>query len=209
MPTPGKPKTSRRRRTADQAQREILDAAERRLRDAGPDSIRLQDVARDVGVSHPAILHHFGSREGLVEAVVRRAFDSLQAELVRELGAPEIGAERTAALLDRVFRVLGDRGYARLLAWLLLSAREPKPPGMELSAVAKAAHAHRSEQHGAAPYEDTLFSILLAALALFADAIAGDAMRASAGLGDDAEAGKRFRDWLAELLVEHVESRAS
>lgn len=208
MVTVRKRETSRRRRTAAAARLEILDAAEHKLRESGPDSIRLQDVAREVGISHPAILHHFGSREGLVEAVVRRAFENLQHELVRELSAPEIGAERTAELLERVFRVLGDRGYARLLAWLLLSELEPRETPSDLLVVARAAHAHRTAERGDAPFEDTLFTILLAALAMFADAIAGDAMRKSAGLEGDPEAAKRFRTWLARMLVDHVE-RAS
>jgi AcrR family transcriptional regulator len=209
MATRRKNATIRRRRSAEQARREILDAAEHRLRAAGPDSIRLMDVARDVGVSHPTILHHFGSREGLIEAVVRRAFDNLEAELVAELAA-DTGTERTAALLERVFRVLGDHGYARLLAWLVLSDRAPEsPPAEHLSAIARVAHAHRVAQHGEAPFEDTLFSLLLAALAMFGDAVAGDVIRASGGLAGDADASRRFRLWLARLLVEHVETRSA
>src|SRR5580693_3024846 len=72
----------RRRRTAEQARSAILDAAERRLVADGPGAIRLQEVAKDVGVSHPTVLHHFGSREGLVEAVVARALDSLHGGLL-------------------------------------------------------------------------------------------------------------------------------
>ena len=203
----------RRRRSADEARREILDAAERHLRSVGPDALRLQDLARDIGISHPAILHHFGSREALIEAVVRRAFESLEAELVREFRAPEVGPVETSELLDRVFRTLGDRGFARLLAWLVLSERTPAEdegdPDRLLFMVAQAAHAHRVLHRDGTrvPFEDTQFSILLAALALFGDAIAGDLMRRSAGLGDDPRAGRRFRRWLAELLVEHVDTR--
>jgi AcrR family transcriptional regulator len=40
--------------------------------------LRLQDIAADVGISHPAVLHHFGSREALVHAVIQRAILSLQ-----------------------------------------------------------------------------------------------------------------------------------
>ena len=57
------------RRTAEETRAAILDAAERRLKASGPASIRLQDVAAEAGISHPAVLHHFGSREGLVQAV--------------------------------------------------------------------------------------------------------------------------------------------
>ena len=58
---------ARVRRTAEDARAAILDAAERRLGATGPGGIRLQEVAADVGVSHSTVLHHFGSREGLVE----------------------------------------------------------------------------------------------------------------------------------------------
>ena len=47
------------RRTKEEAQRVILDAAEERLANGGPEALRLQDIAADVGISHPAILHHF------------------------------------------------------------------------------------------------------------------------------------------------------
>ena len=49
------------RRTAEAARAAILEAAEKRLAEAGPAGIRLQGVAADVGVSHPTVLHHFCS----------------------------------------------------------------------------------------------------------------------------------------------------
>src|SRR5947199_358921 len=67
------PPPPRQRRTADEARAEILDAAERILVETGPGAIRLQQVAELVGVSHPTVLHHFGTREALVAAVVERA----------------------------------------------------------------------------------------------------------------------------------------
>ena len=38
------------RRTKEEAQRVILDAAEERLAKGGPEALRLQDIAADVGV---------------------------------------------------------------------------------------------------------------------------------------------------------------
>ena len=81
---PARMTVPRRRRTADVARQEILEAAERRLAQSGPQGLRLQDVAADVGISHPAVLHHFGSREALVHAVIERAIVKLQEDLVRE-----------------------------------------------------------------------------------------------------------------------------
>ena len=103
----------RRRRTADAARREILEAAERRLAQSGPAGLRLQDVAADVGISHPAVLHHFGSREGLVHAVIQQAIVGLQEDLVRSLSETQQGeAPDAAALFEHVFRPLSTEGHA-------------------------------------------------------------------------------------------------
>src|SRR5580693_5678142 len=107
----------RKRRTADEARAAILDAAERRLVASGPTAIRLQEVAADVGVSHPTVLHHFGSREALVEAVVRRALDSLQAQLLAAVNAAPSSADDVTSLLDAVFDALAVGGHGRTFLW--------------------------------------------------------------------------------------------
>ena len=197
---------ARKRRTAEEARRLILDAAERRLNEVGPGGIRLQEVAADVGISHPAILHHFGSRRGLVDAVVDRAVKSLETELVASFSAAA-GEARTTNILHRVFEVFADRGHASLLAWLLLSNEGSDGPpigeGRTLEKIAQAVHAVRTTDD---KLEDTQFIVLLAALALFGEALAGPAMRLSAGIDDD-DASRRFRKWLARILVSHVEGK--
>jgi AcrR family transcriptional regulator len=201
-----KPKPPRRRRTAEQARREILDAAEKQLSRAGPDSIRLQDVAREVGISHPTVLHHFGSRDELMRAVVERAFENLQSELVGAFQMTEIHERETLTLLNRVSQTLGERGYARLLAWLLLSSEPRKPTIAPIRVVAEAAHANRRRRGSKnTNFEDTLFVTMLGALVMFSDALIGENLRASAGLSSDPDAPQRFRTWLAKLIVEHVE----
>lgn len=193
----------RARRTAEEAREQILDAAERRLVDGGPAGIRLQEVAADVGVSHPALLHHFGSREGLIDAVVERATQRLQEDLMRALSAGDAPPD-PAALLDRVFETLFTRGHARLVAWLVLSGYDPfrgKALRSGWSAIADVTHQLRGSRQ--ATPEDTQFTILLSALALFGQAIAGKATFKMAGLGADAE--PRFRAWLGELLRDHLD----
>src|SRR6478736_553059 len=69
-------KKPRVRRDAETARAAILEATEKRLVHVGPSGIRLQEVAADAGVSHPTVLHHFGSREALVQAVIVRAFQA-------------------------------------------------------------------------------------------------------------------------------------
>jgi AcrR family transcriptional regulator len=202
----------RRRRTADAARREILEAAERRLAQSGPAGLRLQDVAADVGISHPAVLHHFGSREGLVHAVIEQAIVGLQEDLVRSLSETQQGdAPNTAALFEHVFETLFDQGHARLMAWLLLTGYDPfnekaRANWEKIGQVAHALRLQRLKGKKTPPYEDTLFAIVLPALALFGQAIAGKATFRVAGLDADPSAAKRFREWLAALLSAHMDS---
>ena len=94
---------NRRRRNAAETRCAILEAAERRLLAGGPDAIRLQEIAADAGISHPAILHHFGSREGLVEAMVLRGIARLQAQFLE--GWPSAREPDIEGVLERFYEV--------------------------------------------------------------------------------------------------------
>jgi len=206
-------KPRRERPEPGRARDAILEAAEKRLREAGPGAIRLQDVAAEVGVSHPAVLHHFGSREGLVRAVVGRAIGKLQDDLAKALAAQlELGRPDGAALFERVFAVLFDEGHARLLAWLLLSGEHPfanDEARAGWARIAEVTHAMRvagTKGRRKPSYEDTRFTIVLSALALFGQAIAGRAMLGAAGFEPTAAVERRFRQWLAALLARHLKN---
>lgn len=201
------------RRSAEAARTALLDAAERRLIAVGPGGIRLKDVAREAGVSHPTVLHHFGSREALVEAVVTRAFTALDAEVLEALASSSTDEAGAGEVLDRVFRVMAERGHARVLAWLALSSFRPKENVAGLGAVILAVHqrrcAIRAERGGSHPtLEDTRFTVLLSSFALFGLAITGDILFEKAGSEDVARAGARFRSWLGKLLVAHLDQRS-
>lgn len=197
----------RRRRTAEEARRAILEAAQRRLAECGPEEIRLQDIAADLGISHPAILHHFGSREALMRELSRHAFASLNADLVEAL---EQGSSRdVTAWLDQVFETLRDQGHARLLAWGSLTGRleagaEDDDPHLLLD-LARAVQERRvavAERTGEppAPLEETVFAVQLVSAALLGDALMGGVLRRSAGVGSDAATQERFRRWLAQQV---------
>jgi AcrR family transcriptional regulator len=198
-----KKKPKRVRRVAEDARREILDAAETTLRELGPSGIRLQQLAEEVGVSHPAILHHFGSREGLIRAVARRAIERFEFDLIAAIAAP-VAADRPLGkdLIHRTFDVLVEGGHARVAAWLLLSGEGNPAAESRLRAIIEAAHARRLTLPGeqAAALEDTAFRLVLVSLVMFGEAIAGDAVRTGAGI-DDAGARERFRAWFANLVV--------
>lgn len=197
----------RRRRTAEEARHAILEAAQKRLAECGPEEIRLQDIASDLGISHPAILHHFGSREALMRELSRHAFESLNADMVSAL------VERDGDVtgwLDRVFETLCDRGHARLLAWGTLTGRLVAGEGSRedpqlVRALAEAVQARReadAERAGETPpdFESTVFAVRLVSAALLGDALMGGVLRRSAGIAAEAGATDRYRRWLAEQV---------
>lgn len=207
----------RRRRSAEDAKRAILDAAEARVVSGGPDSVRLQEIAADVGVSHPAILHHFGSREDLLRAVMERSLTALREDLLSAVTRTREDHIDVAEQIEHVFDVLGRHGQARLMAWFALAGERPQQPReqefdfliRELAALVHQRRVARYDEEKREPpaAEDTVFTILLATLALLGDALLGESARTSSGL--DENAGPRFRKWFAGLIVAHLDGQRS
>lgn len=201
----------RRRRSAGEAREAILTAAERRLVAGGPEAIRVQTIARDCGLTDPAIHYHFGSRNGLIEALMRHAGRRLKARIARAIGRWEPGSFDVRALIDVIGETYGDRGYARLAAWMALGGWSVRGAGMyrELAEAIHAVRVRRAAAAGAPPpdLEDTLFTVTLLNLVLFAEPLAGAAMYRSVGLAADRETAARHRRWLARILEEHLRPR--
>jgi AcrR family transcriptional regulator len=196
------------RRSAEEARTAILDAAERRLVESGPAGIRLQTIAADVGVSHPTVLHHFGSREGLVRAAVHRSFAALDADVLRALADSSHDESGAEALINRVADALSRGGHARTLAWLALSDY-PREQRSEFHLVVDAVHEKRvaacAEKGQPKPTrEDSVFTVLLTSFALLGEALVGETLFDAVGRSD-AKAPARFRAWFGKLLLEHLE----
>ena len=49
----------------------LLEIAARAFRDRGYEVATLDEIAAELGISRPAILHHFGSKKALLDAIVR------------------------------------------------------------------------------------------------------------------------------------------
>jgi AcrR family transcriptional regulator len=194
---------TRRRLPAEEARRRILEAAERELSRVGPAGLKLTELAAGLGISHPAILHHFGSREGLVSAVVRKAVLSLNEQLVGVLRAS--GGTDGRGLLNRVVDFYGAHGQARLLAWLALAdARRDDTDAQPLAALAE--ELNRLRGGGPAELDELLFRIQVGAFALFGEALIGRDVRRDSGQPETAEVSQRFRRRLLAMLA-HVGPR--
>lgn len=74
MPTPREaPLLPRRRRGAD-ARRAILDAAESLLLRHGLEAVSIRRVAQRSGYTAPTLYHHFGDKNGLIDAALEERF---------------------------------------------------------------------------------------------------------------------------------------
>jgi AcrR family transcriptional regulator len=192
--------TKRVRRTPDEARRLILAAAQAAIARTGPEGLRLHDIAATAGVSHPLILHHFGSRAGLVRALTRAASEELKEKLVAAMSGAGFVIEEQ---LDRVFAAFRD-GLGQRLAWLATvlpedDAADAPMIGRELADRLHARHAAAAP--GAEPaFEDSQFLVYLIAIAALGDAIYGARFRHSVGLAEGSETDRRFRVWLAALI---------
>ena len=191
----------RRRRSVDDARREILDAAERLLAERGPEAVRVQAVARAVGLTDAAVHYHFGSREGLLEALLRDVGRRMKADLAD--ADDHLGLDTLLGVLDDAY---GAHGYARLTAWMRLAGWEPTGEGM-FRPYAEALHrarTRRAEAAGTPPpsLDDTLHLVTLLNLVSWADALTGAEWRRSVGLPATAEAGEAFRRWMLDRLAD-------
>jgi len=194
----------RLRRTPEEARRLILEAAQALLATTGPEGLRLQDIAGAAGISHSLILHHFGSREGLVRALTRQAVAELRDKLVAAMASSEYSVEEQ---LDRVFNAFRD-GLAQRLAWLATVDPGSGTEGNQLIMrdIADTLHARRVARAPpgvAITRDDTDALIHLVATAAFGDALYGAQLRRSAGLPATSETDRSFRLWLAALIRAH------
>ena len=167
--------------------------------------MRVQVIAREVGISDAAVHHHFGNRQGLLEALMKYAARSLREETESVLedwdGEPS-GLHRIA---DRIAVIYADRGYARLAVWLSQEGWKSRGSGI-FEPLSDAVHRTRlaAARRGGGPRpkrEDAQFSVALLNLALSADPIMGSGFLRSVALPEDPQTRARFRRWMVRTLV--------
>ncbi len=200
------------RRSAEDSRLRILEAAEDRLVRFGPEGVRVQTIAADLGLTDAAIHHHFGSREGLVRALVERTVGDMKERILaaeREWNGKSVDV---SALIRIVGETYGDKGYSKLISWMLLAGWRPGSTGL-LRPLAEAIHATRvmrTRKRRLPPpdLEDTLFTVELVSTTLFADALVGSAMRRAVGLPANNATRGAFVDWLSGLIDGHLNRRS-
>ncbi|MGV9938267.1 TetR/AcrR family transcriptional regulator [Streptomyces sp. NPDC003401] len=115
------------------ARESLLDAAFAALARRPWAAVRMVDVASAAGVSRQTLYNEFGSKEGLVRALVRREADAYLAGVERALRTPGDGRERLVAVAE--WTVSAARGNTVVRA-LLTGCWSTRLPSFDLAAVA-------------------------------------------------------------------------
>ena len=125
---------SRRERVRAETVREILATARRVLVEQGADGLALRAIAREMGMTAPALYRYFPSREALVEQLVVDLYNELSdsMEAARDATVPATPARQLMAT-SRAFRTWATTHHAEF-GLLFGSALEALTPGAEVLA---------------------------------------------------------------------------
>ncbi|GAA3711732.1 TetR/AcrR family transcriptional regulator [Zhihengliuella alba] len=129
MPAPPRPRsTSGRPRGADSTQRRaaILDAAEALFSEQGYRGVSMSAVARAAGISGTGLVHHFATKDDLLQAVMDRRDERDSAQF--QLNAGKTGWAFVAALKDLARHNEGQESMVRLYASVAGEAVTPGHP---------------------------------------------------------------------------------
>ena len=198
----------RRRQTPEAARRAILDAAELRLHDEGLEGVRIQRIAADLGITDAAVHYHFGTREALLETLLRRVGRRLVDDIDAMLAAWPPGEIDIAGMARLFRRAFADERAARLALWLSLSGWRSKGNGMFLP-LARRVHQARCERAAEAgkpppPLSDTQYAIALLSAAQMHAAVFGETLLASVADDPARLDQEAFLTLAADLVAAHL-----
>lgn len=194
----------RTRLNADVARERILEASVERFIEGGVEAVKVQLVARDLGITDATIHHHFGSRQGLLEAMLKQAGRRLAHRVRAFTNACTESQPNVGEFVELISTVYEQEGYAYLALWLSLSGwKSPQsgifqPFGEALHEI-RCAIALRNEEE-APELADTLHILALLHMALLSEALFGGDFRRSVGINDTFANKRRFRQWMVRFF---------
>lgn len=188
-------------KSPEEARDKILDAAEEIVVEVGPAGLRISAVAKKAGMAHPNIIHHFGSRQGLLNALAERVSERSTARIKQAISDALKANEnnRLAALtkvLDTVYQ--GDEGRAAV--WLHLAGAQSSLKE-HMQEIIELSHQLQKSISDEIDIHSTTRMVMLVTLALIGEVVCGSTIKEA--LRGDTENSNidDFRPWLAELLL--------
>ncbi|HEY5759579.1 MAG TPA: TetR/AcrR family transcriptional regulator [Steroidobacter sp.] len=187
--TPGTVHIPRVRRTPEEARTLALTSARRLLLAEGPDSITLQAVASDLGMSHTNLIHHFGSASGLQSELMRQMVRELTTTIESAVMRLRAGKGEVKDFVDIVFDAFDRGGAGRLAAWMALTGESMHlaPIGEVVRDYIDSVERAADGEGGAASIHERVTSAtLFVTVAALGDAIIGNELRKMVGRERDA-----------------------
>lgn len=169
----------RRRLSPTESREAALIAAQQLLVESGPQAVTLKAVGARIGRTHANLLHHFGSAEGLQQALIARMAAQITAVIRDAVLGNRGGEPDPRRIVDLVFDAFDSGGAGALASWMILSGNRDA-----LDPILSAIHALVDELAVGAPpsarsiQEETLQLVLMA----LGDALLGAAMARALGL---------------------------
>ncbi|MGB5324046.1 MAG: TetR/AcrR family transcriptional regulator [Pseudomonadales bacterium] len=180
----------------------ILDAAEKVITEVGPAGLRISAVAKEAGMAHPNVIHHFGSREGLIAAVANRmglrATDRITSAIKK---AAEAGADEKLEALTEVLDTAFPGEEGRLVAWLHMSGVE-NAMDSNMKRILAVSQELRKTVDDNADAVNTNRLVGLITLALLGEVVYGSGITEALGFDNSQPSGPdNFRAWLASIVL--------
>jgi AcrR family transcriptional regulator len=209
-----KPKVPRVRRDPLASRQHLLDAAERVFRRSLPDSVGIKEIAKEAGVSHPLVVHYFGTYESLIEAVLERRVQTLREELtlefLRVFSAEGAGFDLLREHRRIVEKAAQDPITSRLIIWATMSKRFDMR-GMPGNFKALKLIADAIEMRGglSVPREDLEFALIAQAAITILWTVGKQSLREALGRSeaDPAVSDEAIRERTRSLLENYLKAR--
>jgi AcrR family transcriptional regulator len=87
-------------------EQQLLDLAEELFLSNGYERTSIEDIARAAGVTRPVVYEHYGSKEGIYLACVRRARDHFNSDVIHAVAGTDDALEQLRRGADAYYRVL-------------------------------------------------------------------------------------------------------
>jgi AcrR family transcriptional regulator len=166
------------RRLSPEASRDAaLDAARQLLVEFGPQAVTLKAVAARVGRTHANLLHHFGSAQGLQEALIERMARAITGTIRDAALRARAEGGSPREVVDLTFDAFGQGGAGALASWMILSGNEDA-----LNPILTAIHDLVDEIADAAQAPGLREETLQLVLTALGDALLGQATARALGL---------------------------
>ncbi len=201
-------RTKRVRRSPEEARSTLLAAARARLLEHGLDGLKIAAVAKDAGMSHATLIHHFGSSLGMRDALIESMAHELLGEFVAMLGDDAPSGARLESMVTKLFATLADDRHAQLFAWLTIEPPQRPVDADHLDRASRdllAVLLERIRRRDGRPALDpdvARFGVVLAVTSAIGLGI-GRPRLEQMGLLRDADDDARFAAWVGELLEAH------